>query len=396
MLLSTRIQRLEESATLKMARLGRELAAQGHKVINLSLGEPDFDTPEHIKAAVTTALAAGYTKYTPVAGLPELRKAIAEKLHRENGLDCTMDNIVVSTGAKQSLNNVAMAMLGEGDEVLILGPYWVSYSEIIKMADATPVVLTAGVEQDFKVTAAQIQAAITPKTRMIWFSSPCNPTGAVFSYDELEAIANVVAQHDELYIVADEIYEYINYTGKHHSIGAFANVAHRTITVNGFAKGFAMTGWRLGYISATKWIAQACEKIQGQVTSGANSFAQKAAVTALTSSLDPTYAMCDAFRNRRELVMHGMREIKGFKVNQPDGAFYVFPDISYYFGKKYGSHTINNSDDFAMFLLAEALVSTVGGSSFGDDNCFRLSYAAAPDALLEAIERIKIAVAKLQ
>ena len=393
--LSDRSYRLEESATLKMARLGRELAAKGHKVINLSLGEPDFDTPNHIKQAAVRALDAGFTKYTPVAGIPELRKAIAEKLQRENGLDWTAENIVVSTGAKQSLANVALAMLNEGDEVLILGPYWVSYSEIVKLADATPVVLTASVEQDFKVTAAQIAAAITPKTRMVWYSSPCNPTGAVFNYEELEAIANVVAQHEGVYIVADEIYEYINYTDKHVSIGAFAQVKDRVITVNGFAKGFAMTGWRLGYIGAADWIAKACEKIQGQVTSGANSFAQKAAVVALTSSLEPTFEMREAFRHRRELVLKGLNEIKGFKCNMPEGAFYVFPDISYYFGKKYGEYTINNSDDFSMFLLGEAYVSSVGGSSFGDDNCFRLSYAASNEELLEAVERIKTAVAKL-
>ena len=395
MYLSERIKRLEESATLKMARLGRELAAQGHKVINLSLGEPDFDTPDHIKAAAKIALDKGLTKYTPVSGTNELRKAIAEKLQRENGLGWSAENIVVSNGAKQSLNNVAMAMLGEGDEVLILGPYWVSYSEIIKMADATPIVLTADVTQGFKVTAAQIAAAITPRTRQIWFSSPCNPTGAVFSYDELEAIANVVAAHEELYIVADEIYEYINYTGKHVSIGAFAQVHDRTITVNGFAKGFAMTGWRLGYIGAPTWIAKACEKIQGQVTSGANSIAQYAGTVALTSSLEPTYAMREAFHNRRDLMLRGLGEIAGFRLTEPDGAFYVFPDISTFFGKRYGDYHIKTSDDFAMYLLGEAHVATVGGSSFGDDNCFRVSYAASAEDLLEAIKRIKAAVEKL-
>ena len=393
--LSDRIQRLEESATLRMARLGRELAAQGHRVINLSLGEPDFDTPDHIKNAAKVALDNGYTKYTPVSGLPELRKAIAEKLQRENGLTWTAENVVVSTGAKQSLCNAALALLNPGDEVLILAPYWVSYSEIIKLADATPIILRASVEDDFKVTAAQLEAAITPKTRMVWFSSPCNPTGAVFTHDELEAFANIIAKHDGIYIVADEIYEYISYAGKHVSIGAFPQVRDRTITVNGFAKGFAMTGWRLGYIGAPLWIAQACEKIQGQVTSGANSFAQKAAVTALTSSLEPTYAMREAFENRRELIGKGLREITGFTVPQPDGAFYFFPDISHYFGYTYKDYTISNSDDFAMFLLGEAHVSTVGGASFGDTDCLRISYAASADDLLEAVDRIKNAVAKL-
>ncbi|MEY4928055.1 MAG: hypothetical protein RI894_2491 [Bacteroidota bacterium] len=394
--LSERIQRLEESATLRMARLARELAAQGHRVINLSLGEPDFDTPDHIKEAAKVALDEGYTKYTPVAGLPELRKAIAEKLQRENGLTWTSENVVVSTGAKQSLNNVAMAMLNPDDEVIVLAPYWVSYSEIIKMADATPVILRASVEQDFKVTPQQLEAAITPKTRMIWFSSPCNPTGAVFNHHELEAFANIVAKHEGIYIVADEIYEYISYVGKHLSIGAFPQVRDRTITVNGFAKGFAMTGWRLGYIGAPLWIAKACEKIQGQVTSGANSFAQKAAVTALTASLAPTYAMREAFENRRELIGKGLREIPGFKVPMPEGAFYFFPDISAYFGCSYNEYTINDSDDFAMFLLGEAQVSTVGGASFGDTDCLRMSYAASAEDLLEAVERIKNAVAKLK
>ncbi len=393
--LSERIQRLEESATLRMARLGRELAAQGHKVINLSLGEPDFDTPDHIKEAAKKALDAGYTKYTPVAGLPDLRQAIAEKLQRENGLTWASENVVVSTGAKQSLCNIALAMLNPGDEVLILAPYWVSYSEIIKMADATPVVLRADVTQDFKVSAAQLAAAITPKTRMVWFSSPCNPTGAVFSHEELAAFADIIAQHEGIYIVADEIYEYINYTGKHVSIGAFPQVRDRTITVNGFAKGFAMTGWRLGYIGAPLWIAKACEKIQGQVTSGANSFAQKAAVTALTSSLAPTYAMREAFENRRELIGKGLREITGFTVPEPEGAFYFFPDISHYFGYSYQDYHITDSDEFAMFLLGEAKVSTVGGASFGDTDCLRISYAASADELLEAIDRIKKAVAKL-
>ncbi|MEM8909931.1 MAG: pyridoxal phosphate-dependent aminotransferase, partial [Bacteroidota bacterium] len=327
-LLSDRILRMAESATIKMAQVARDLRAQGHDIISLSLGEPDFDTPAHIKNAAAQALQEGYTKYTPVPGLPELRAAICTKLERDNNMTFDPKQIVVSNGAKQSIANLSLTLLNEGDEVIILGPYWVSYYEIVRLGGATPIVVTAGIETDFKVSAEQIAAAITEKTRFILFSSPCNPTGSVYTYDELEAIANVVAAHEDLYIVADEIYEYINFTGKHVSIGAFEQVKDRTITVNGFSKGFAMTGWRLGYIAGPQWVAAACSKMQGQFTSGANAFSQKAAVHALLSDMTPTHEMAAAFERRRDLVTGLLQTIPGMKVNHPQGAFYVFPDIS--------------------------------------------------------------------
>jgi aspartate aminotransferase len=379
-----------------MARLARELSAQGHKIISLSLGEPDFDTPQFIKDAAKKALDDGFTKYTPVPGFLDLRQAISDKFERDNGLSYSTDQIVVSCGAKHSLANIVLAMINPGDEVIILAPYWTSYSDIVKLGEGVPVIIAADVAQDYKVTAAQIEAAITPKTKMLWFSSPCNPTGSVFSSAELEAIANVIAAHEGIFIVSDEIYEYINYTEEGHiSIASFPQVKDRTITVNGFAKGFAMTGWRLGYIGAPLWIAKACEKVQGQVTSGVTSFAQKAAVTALNSPLDETHKMCDAFRTRRALVMELMSDIEGFKINHPEGAFYIFPDISYYFNKSYGEYSIQNADDFCMFLLGEAKVACVEGGAFGAPNCFRLSYAASEENIREAIRRIKEAVAKL-
>jgi aspartate aminotransferase len=388
--LSNMVQRMAESETLKMAQMARNLKAQGHDVISLSLGEPDFDTPDHIKMAAIKALTEGFTKYTPVAGIADLLDAICKKLKRDNNLDYMPNQIVVSTGAKQSIYNVAFSLLEKGDECIVLAPYWVSYAEIIKMTGAKPIYVTAGVEQDYKVTAEQVAAAITPKTKMVLFSSPCNPTGAVFTKSELRAIADVVAQHDDIYIVSDEIYEYINYTeAGHTSIGIFDNVKNRTIVVNGFAKGFAMTGWRLGYIAAPKWIADACNKIQGQCTSGANSFAQKAAVTALTSDLAPTYKMRDEFLRRRNLVIDLLSEIKGFKVPVPEGAFYVFPDISYYFGKSDGDLHIKNADDFCDYVMMNVFVGLVSGTAFGEPNCFRLSYAASEAQLREAIRRIK-------
>ncbi len=388
--LSNMVQRMAESETLKMAQMARNLKAQGHDVISLSLGEPDFDTPDHIKMSAIKALTEGFTKYTPVAGIADLLDAICKKLKRDNNLDYVPNQIVVSTGAKQSIYNVAFSLLEKGDECIVLAPYWVSYAEIIKMTGAKPVYVTAGVEQDYKVTAEQVAAAITPKTKMVLFSSPCNPTGAVFTKSELRDIADVVAQHDDIYIVSDEIYEYINYTeAGHTSIGIFDNVKDRTIVVNGFAKGFAMTGWRLGYIAAPKWIADACNKIQGQCTSGANSFAQKAAVTALTSDLAPTYKMRDEFLRRRNLVIDLLSEIKGFKVPVPEGAFYVFPDISYYFGKSDGDLHIKNADDFCDYIMMNVYVGLVSGSAFGEPNCFRLSYAASEAQLREAIKRIK-------
>lgn len=395
-MLSRRVLEMEESATLRMAQLARNLAAKGNKVINLSLGEPDFDTPDHIKDAAKKALDEGYTKYTPVAGLMEFRQAIARKFKRDNNLDFTPNQIVVSNGAKQSLANLSMAMLNEGDEVVILAPYWVSYYEIVRLGEGTPVVVKAGIEQDFKVTPAQLEAAITDRTKMILFSSPCNPTGSVYSEKELRALADVVARHENVFIISDEIYEYISFTGKHISIGAFEHVRDRTITVNGFAKGFAMTGWRLGYMGAPLWIAEACTKIQGQTTSGANSFAQRAGMYALESDLKPTFEMRDAFLRRRNLTLQLLDEIPGFLCNRPQGAFYVFPDVRYYFGKSDGKITIHNADDLAMYILENALVATVSGSGFGADECLRISYAASDEDLTEAARRMKEALGLLK
>ncbi len=383
-----RIQRMAESATLKMSQLARDLRAKGHDVISLSIGEPDFDTPQHIKDAAVEALKDGFTKYTPVPGLPELRKAIQTKFKRDNDLDYDLSQIVVSNGAKQSIANLSLALLDKGDEVIIFSPYWVSYYEIIRLGEGTPVILDADIEKDFKVTADQLEAAINDKTKFILFSSPCNPTGSVYTHDELKAIADVVAKHDDLYIVSDEIYEYINFTGKHASIGSFENVKDRTITVNGFSKGFAMTGWRLGYMGAPEWIAKACSKMQGQFTSGASAFGQKAAAHALLSDMTPTHKMKEAFLKRRDMVIGLLKEIPGFKVNHPQGAFYIFPDISHYYGKSDGTTTVNNADDFANYILQNAHVAIVSGSAFGDDNCFRLSYAASEETLREAIRRI--------
>jgi len=387
---------MEESSTLRMAQLARNLASQGHKVISLSLGEPDFDTPVHIKDAAKKALDEGFTKYTPVPGMMELRQAIVRKFKRDNNLDFAPGQIVVSNGAKQSIANICLAMLNDGDEAIILAPYWVSYPEIIRLAGGVPVAVKAGIEQDYKVTPAQLEAAITDRTKLIIFSSPCNPTGSVYSETELKGLADVVALHDNIIIVADEIYEYINFTGKHASIGAFENVRDRTATVNGFAKGFAMTGWRLGYMGAPQWLAEACSKIQGQVTSGANSFSQKAGVFALESDLKPTFDMRDAFLRRRDLTLKMLDNVPGLLCNHPQGAFYIFPDISYFFGKSCGDYTIRNADDLAMFLLDNALVATVSGSGFGADECLRISYAASDEDLIEASGRIREALGQLK
>lgn len=394
-ILSNRILDMAESATIAMSQMARELKAEGHDVISLSLGEPDFDTPDHIKEAAMQALRDGYTKYTPVPGLPELRQAIVDKFKRDNDLDFDVNQIVVSNGAKQSIANLAMTMLNEGDEAIILGPYWVSYYEIVRLGGGTPVIVSAGIDQDYKIDAAQLRAAITPKTKFVLFSSPCNPTGSVYTYEELKAIADVVAEHEDLYIISDEIYEYINFTGKHISIGSFENVKDRTITVNGFAKGFAMTGWRLGYMGAPTIIAKACAKMQGQFTSGATAFGQKAGAAALNSDMTPTWKMREAFLKRRDIVIAGLKEIPGFNVNSPQGAFYVFPDISAYFGKSDGDKVIRNSVDFAQYILLNAHVAIVAGSAFGAEGCFRLSYAASEEQLIEAMKRIKVAVAKL-
>jgi aspartate aminotransferase len=395
--LAQRIQALEESSTLGMTKKARELAAQGHKVISLSVGEPDFKTPAHICEAAKKAIDDGFHGYSPVAGYPDLRMAIANKLKRDNNLEWGSENIVVSTGAKHSLANAIAALINPGDEVIIFSPYWVSYSEMVKLAEGTSVIVQGAFDNNFKVTPEQFEAAITPKTKMVMFASPNNPTGSVYTESELRDIANVVARHENIFVLADEIYEYINFTqGGHFSIGSIPEIKERVITVNGVAKGHAMTGWRIGFIAAAKWIADGIEKLQGQVTSGTNSIAQKAAVAAFNGSLDHAYEMKAAYDRRRKLVVEKLREIPGFKVNMPDGAFYAFPDISYYFGKSDGKTVINDSDDFCSWLLADAFVATVAGSGFGAPDCMRISTAAADEQLVEACDRIKAAVAKLK
>lgn len=394
-ILSERISKMSESATIKMAQLGRELKAKGKDIINLSLGEPDFDTPEHIKQAGIKAINDGYTHYSPVPGYPELRKAVCEKLKRDNGLSYSPEQIVVSTGAKQSLINVVLSIVNPGDEVIVPSPYWVSYAAMVQLADATMVNIPTSVETDFKFTAAQLEKAITPKTRMIIYSSPCNPSGAVFSKSDLESYARVLEKHPHIIVVSDEIYEYITYTGKHESIAQFDAIKEQVVVVNGFSKGFAMTGWRLGYIAAPLWVAKACDKMQGQFTSGTCSIAQKAGEAALVSDLAPTFKMRDAFRKRRDLIVSLLQEVPGFRVNVPPGAFYAFPDVSAYFGKTYDGDLIKDSDDMAMFLLKAANVSTVGGKSFGDDNCIRLSYACSEDTIRKAVGNIKDALKQL-
>ncbi|OIN57936.1 pyridoxal phosphate-dependent aminotransferase [Arsenicibacter rosenii] len=396
-LLADRINALEESSTLAMTKKARELAAQGHKVISLSVGEPDFKTPAHICEAAKKAIDDGFHGYSPVAGYPDLRKAIADKFKRDNNIDWKPENIVVSTGAKHSLANVIQVLVNPGDEVIIFSPYWVSYSEMVKLAEGKSVVVDGSFENDFKVTPEQFEAAITDRTKVVMFASPNNPTGSVYSEAELRAIGEVVARHENVFVLADEIYEYINFTPEgHFSIGSIPAIADRVITVNGVAKGFAMTGWRIGFIGAAKWIADGVEKLQGQVTSGTNSIAQKATVAALTGDMQPTYEMGKAYERRRDLVVKLLQDVPGFKVNVPQGAFYAFPDVSYYYGKSDGTTTINDSDDFAGWLLNSVYVSTVAGSGFGAPNCIRISTAAADEALAEAIQRIKDAVATLK
>lgn len=394
--LAQRVVRMGESETLRMAQKARELTAKGIQVINLSLGEPDFDTPAHIKDAAVQALAQGYTKYTPVAGLQVLREAIRDKFKRDNGLHFDINQIVVSNGAKQSLANVMLALLDEGDEAIVFSPYWVSYYEMIRLTGAEPIFLSAGVDQDFKVTPGQLRAVINDRTRIVLFSSPCNPTGAVYSRQELEALAAVLADHPQIIVVSDEIYEYINFTGEHFSIGSIPHMQERTVTVNGFAKGFAMTGWRLGYMGAPQWIASACNKIQGQFTSGANSFGQVAAAHALNSSLAPTMAMRDEFLRRRDMLHARLSKLPGWRVNLPEGAFYLFPDVSALFGKESPGGTIRNADDLSDFLLEEAHVALVSGAAFGSPECIRISYAASVDDLMRACDRLEQAMALLR
>ncbi len=394
--LSTRINNLAESATIKMAKLGRELAAKGVDVISLSFGEPDFHTPEYIKDAAKTAMDKNFTYYTPVAGYPDLRKAITLKLKNENGLDYDASQIVVSTGAKQAIANAVLCLVNPGDEVIIPTPYWVSYSEVVKLAEGTSVFINASVEQDFKITPEQLEAAITPKSKLFMFSSPCNPTGSVYTRAELEGLAKVFERHPQIYILSDEIYEHINFVDKHESIAQFDSIKDRVIIINGFSKAFAMTGWRIGYTASNKEIAAACDKMQGQVTSGTCSITQKAGVAALEGGLESVHAMREQFRKRRDLVYGLLKEIDGVKVNLPDGAFYFFPDVTSFFGKSYNGRTIKDADELSLYLLEEGNVATVGGDSFGDTKSIRLSYAAAEDVLVEAIKRIKEALGKLK
>ena len=393
--LSQRVLNMEESATLKMSAMARALAAEGHDVISLSLGEPDFDTPDHIKAAAKQALDEGYTKYTPVPGLLELREAIQTKFKRDNDLDYAPNQIVVSNGAKQSIANLALALLDDGDEFIILAPYWVSYDAIVKMAGGKSVIVGAGIEQDYKVTAEQVAAAITPRTKAILFSSPCNPTGSVYSREELEAIAAVIAPHEQIVAISDEIYEYINFGAAHTSIGTIPSIKDRTVTVNGFSKGFAMTGWRLGYIGAPQWLAAACAKIQGQFTSGATAFGQKAAVTALLGDMTPTQDMLTAYAERRELFTELLSVNKGMRINSPGGAFYIFPNIEAYLGRSANGKVLETDVDFCEYILNEAHVAIVPGSAFGAPGCIRLSYAASETQLREAAKRMEAALGKL-
>jgi len=388
--LSDRINAMEVSATLGMAAKTRELKAEGKDIIGLSLGEPDFDIPDFIKEAAIEAVQQNYSKYTPIDGYLELREAICEKFRRDNNLHYKPSQIVVSTGAKQCLANVALAMLNPGDEVIFPAPYWVSYKEIAKMAGGVPIEVHTTIENDFKITPAQLEVAITPKTKMVWFNTPCNPSGSIYSKEELEALAVVLRKHPNIFILSDEIYEYINFTNERvTSVAEIDGLYERTITVNGMSKAFAMTGWRIGYMGAPEWIAKACTKVQGQITSGANAIAQRASITALKAPKSKIQYMVDEFKKRRDLVLQLLSEIDGFKLNVPEGAFYVFPDVSSFFGKTLRGRNIHNATDFSLYLLEEAMVATVTGEAFGDANCIRFSYAASEKDLREAIRRIK-------
>jgi aspartate aminotransferase len=396
--LSDRINLLAESETLAMTRRSRELRAQGYDVINLSIGEPDFDTPEHVKAAAKEAIDQNYSHYTPVPGYPELRQAIANKLKRDNNLHYKAEQIVVSTGAKQSLANVILCLVNPGEEVLIPAPYWVSYKEMIKLAGGKGVFIESNVQTDYKVSPAQIEAAITPNTKVFMFSSPCNPSGTVYTYEELKAFSEVFARHPQVFVISDEIYENINFTGKHHSIASFEEIFDRVIVINGLSKGFAMTGWRLGYMAANLEIAKACDKLQGQITSATSSITQRAAIVAMNT--DPTQSddiklMVDAFRYRRDLSISLLREVPGIKLNVPDGAFYLFPEVTSYYGKKFGDRIILSGSDLCDYLLDTAYVALVPGAAFGSPDCIRFSYATSEDNLREATKRIREALSKL-
>ena len=394
--LSNRLNRLAPSATLVMSQKSNEMKAQGIDVINMSVGEPDFNTPDHIKNAAKKAIDDNFSRYSPVPGYLDLRVAIAEKLKNENGLDYSVNEVLVSNGAKQSVCNTVMALVNEGDEVIIPAPYWVSYPQMVKLAGGEPVIVEAGFEQDFKMTPQQLEAAITSKTKMIILCSPSNPTGSVYSSSELEALAEVIKKHEDLFVLADEIYEHINYTGKHSSIAQVEGMKDRTIIVNGVSKAYAMTGWRIGYIAAPEWIVKGCNKLQGQYTSGPCSVSQKAAVEAYVASQDCVEEMRKAFERRRNLIVELAKDIPGRDVNVPQGAFYLFPKCSSFFGKTDGTTVINNSTDFALYLLEKAHVATVAGDAFGDPDCFRMSYATSDENIREAMRRIKDTLAALK
>ena len=393
--LSERLLTMEESATIAMSRKSRELKAQGKDIISLSLGEPDFFTPQFIKDAALEAMNNNFTMYTPVPGYDDLRESIALKFKRDNNLVYTKDQIVVSTGAKQSIANVVLSLINPGDEVIIPAPYWVSYLEIVKVAEGIPVIVHAGIENDFKITGAQLEAAITPKTKLMLFSTPCNPTGSVYSKDELKDLADVLQKYPSLIALSDEIYEHINFEGKHESLAQFPEIYDQVVTVNGVSKAWAMTGWRLGYIAAHKDIAAACDKVQGQFTSATCSITQKAAIAAMNADPKILDEMIGAFKSRRKLVLEALAEIPGLVSNKPGGAFYVFPNVSSFFGKSYNGRKISNSDELCMYLLEEGLVALVGGDAFGDPNCMRISYAASEKTLTEAMKRIKNALLNL-
>ena len=393
---STRLASLSPSATLAMSQKSSELKAQGVDVINLSVGEPDFNTPDHIKEAAKQAVDDNYSRYSPVAGYPALRKAIVDKLQNENGLTYTINQISCANGAKQSVCNTIMVLINPGDEVIIPAPFWVSYPEMVKLAEGTPVIIPAGIEQNFKITPVQLEAAITPKTKAIILCSPSNPTGSVYSAEELNGLAEVLKKYPEIIVIADEIYEHINYVGKHSSIAQIEGMQERTVIVNGVSKAYAMTGWRIGFIAGPEWLVKAVNKLQGQYTSGPCSVSQKAAEAAYIGTQEPVKEMRQAFERRRNLIVELAKDIPGFEVNQPEGAFYLFPKCNSYFGKTDGTHTINNADDLAMYLLEVGHVACVGGTSFGAPECIRMSYATSDENILEAIKRIKEALAKLQ
>lgn len=393
--LSDRINAMEESATIAMSRKSRELKAEGKDIISLSLGEPDFNTPDFIKDAATEAMNDNFTFYTPVDGYLDLREAISKKFKRDNNLDYSPGEIVVSTGAKQSIANVVLSLINEGDEVIIPAPYWVSYLEIVKVAEGTPVIVNAGIENDFKLSGKELEAAITDKTKLIIFSTPCNPTGSVYSKEELAEIAEVLKRNPKVVVIADEIYEHINFVSKHESLAQFPEIKNQVVTVNGVSKAWAMTGWRLGYIGASKKIADACTKMQGQFTSGTSSISQKAAIAAMEADPAILKDMISAFEGRRKLVLDALGEIEGVKTNVPEGAFYVFPDVSYFYGKSYNGRKINDCNDLAMYILDEALVALVTGEAFGDPNCIRISYATSEEILTDAMNRIREALEKL-